>query len=108
MGRRPVLAVLLAAAAALCTVSAAAAKAPVVRAKQAPVRLTAALNGIQAAQWTNWWGTNSFTGGGVTLNSKPPAAASETHSALITTKRKWADSTVAVSTTTLKQLRRND
>lgn len=107
MGRRPVLAAALALTAALCAVSAAAAKAPVVRKKQAPVRLTAALSGVQAAQWTNWWGANTFTGGGVTLNSQPPVSPSETHSALITTKRRWADHTVAFSTTTLKQLRRN-
>ena len=107
MPARRVLASLLAAAIALCAVTAAAARTPVRRGvKRPPVRLTA-LSGVATAQWKQWWGSTSFTGGGVTLASRPPVTADETHSALITTKRTWQDANIAFTTTTLQQLRRN-
>jgi hypothetical protein len=100
MGRRPVLAVAIALAALCCGTASAARKPPA-------VRLPAALSGVQAGQWKQWWGATSFSGGGVTLASQAPVAPAETHSALITTKRTWQDSTVSFTTSTLKQLRRN-
>jgi hypothetical protein len=100
MGRRPVLAVAIALAALCCGTASAARKPPA-------VRLPAALSGVQAGQWKQWWGATSFSGGGVTLASQAPVAPAETHSALITTKRTWQDSTVSFTTSTLQQLRRN-
>lgn len=99
MGRRPVLAVILALAALSAGTAAAARKPPA-------LRLPAALTGVQAAQWKQWWGAASFNGGGVTLASRPPVAPDETHSALITTKRTWEDASIAFTTSTLQQLRR--
>jgi hypothetical protein len=99
MGRRPVLAVLLAAAA-LAAGSAGATTKPVRLSRQT-------LSANVSSQWNTWWGAASFDAAGVALASQPPVAAAETHSALITTKRTWRDSTIAFSTTTLEQLRRN-
>jgi hypothetical protein len=99
---------LLALAVALTCVAAAGARTPVQHpAKKAVVRLPA-ISGLLPSQWKTWWGAASFTGGGVTLASQAPVTASETHSALITSKRTWQDSTISFTTNTLQQLRRND
>ena len=90
-------------------VAVATAKTPVKRTaagtKQA---LRTAVTGVQSTQWKTWWGAASFDAGGVTIASRPPVSASETHSALLTTKRTWQDSTVSFTTATLRQLRQND
>jgi hypothetical protein len=58
-----------------------------------------------AGQWRTWWGAATFGSGAVTLASAVPTAPGETHSALITTKKTWRDSTISFNTTTLNQLR---
>ena len=100
MGRRPVLALLLVAAAVAAGTAGATTK---------PVRLARqTLSANVSSQWKTWWGATAFDTAGVTLASQPPVAAAETHSALITTKRTWRDATIGFTTTTLKQLRQND
>jgi hypothetical protein len=64
-----------------------------------------------AGQWRTWWGAATFGSatsgsGAVTLASAVPTSPGETHSALITTKKTWRDSTISFNTTTLDQLRR--
>jgi hypothetical protein len=58
-----------------------------------------------AGQWRTWWGAASFGSTAVTLASAVPTSPAETHSALITTKKTWTDSTISFTTTTLDQLR---
>jgi hypothetical protein len=58
-----------------------------------------------AGSWQTWWGNASFGPGSITLSSAVPSAPAETHSALITSKRTWRDSTISFTTTTLGQLR---
>jgi len=58
-----------------------------------------------AAGWQTWWGDAVFAPTAITLSSAVPTAPAETHSALVTTKRTWSDSTISVTTTTLQQLR---
>jgi hypothetical protein len=58
-----------------------------------------------ASQWNTWWGSASFGPSSVTLASAVPTSPGETHSALITTKKTWRDSTISFNTTTLDQLR---
>lgn len=98
---RRLAAALLAVFVTLAGATAAFAKTPV---KRAPVRLPA-ISGVQTTQWKQWWGTQAFTGGGVTLASQAPTAPDETHSSLITTKRTWQDATISFTTSTLQQLR---
>jgi hypothetical protein len=57
------------------------------------------------AQWQTWWGTAIFGPNAVTLSSAVPTSPAETHSALVTSKRTWTDSTISFTTTTLAQLR---
>jgi hypothetical protein len=59
----------------------------------------------RASQWTTWWGSAAFAPTGITLSSTPPAAPSETHSALVTTRQTWLNPTISFTTTTLAQLR---
>jgi hypothetical protein len=58
-----------------------------------------------AGQWRTWWGAANFGSTTVTLASAVPTSPAETHSALITTKKTWTDSTISFTTTTLDQLR---
>jgi hypothetical protein len=58
-----------------------------------------------AGQWRTWWGNATFGANAVTLASTVPTSPGETHSALITTKKTWRDSTISFNTTTLAQLR---
>jgi hypothetical protein len=58
-----------------------------------------------AGEWRTWWGAADFGTSGVTLASAVPTSPGETHSALITTKKTWRDSTISFNTTTLDQLR---
>ena len=58
-----------------------------------------------AGSWQTWWGNASFGPGSISLSSAVPSAPAETHSALVTSKRTWSDSTISVTTTTLSQLR---
>ena len=55
--------------------------------------------------WQTWWGAATSSKGTFLLRSTPPVRGSETHSALVTTKRMWGDQTFSVRTTTLSQLR---
>ena len=63
------------------------------------------LTASAAAGWQTWWGNAVFGSSAITLSSAVPTAPAETHSALVTTKRTWSDSTISVTTTTLQQLR---
>jgi hypothetical protein len=58
-----------------------------------------------AGQWRTWWGAATFGPSAVTLASAVPTSPGETHSALVTTKKTWSDSTISFTTTTLAQLR---
>lgn len=58
-----------------------------------------------STRWQTWWGTAMSAKGALTLQSTPPVRSSETHSALVTTKRTWGDQTFSVRTATLSQLR---
>jgi len=58
-----------------------------------------------AGQWKTWWGNAAFEPAAATLSSLVPTSPSETHSALITSKRTWRDGTVSFTQTTLGQLR---
>src|SRR2546427_1445975 len=58
-----------------------------------------------AGQWSTWWGQVSSSNGTYSLTSQTPTSPSETHSALVTTKRTWGDQTFSFTTTTLAQLR---
>jgi hypothetical protein len=58
-----------------------------------------------AGQWQTWWGNVGFDAKAVTLSSAVPTSPAETHSALVTSKRRWRDQTLSFTTTTLAQLR---
>ena len=58
-----------------------------------------------AGPWLTWWGQVDQAGGVFTLASRAPVARTETHSALVTTRRVWADPTFTYTVTTVGQLR---
>jgi hypothetical protein len=99
MDRRLPALVSAALAAALIGSSAAAA------AKPRPAKVRRPLATSLAGQWRTWWGAASFVPAAVTLASTVPTSPAETHSALITTKKTWTDSTISFNATTLAQLR---
>jgi ABC-type glycerol-3-phosphate transport system substrate-binding protein len=76
-----------------------------VAAKPRPLKLRQPLAVSFAGQWRTWWGAATFGPTAVTLASAVPTSPAETHSALITTKKTWTDSTISFNTTTLAQLR---
>jgi hypothetical protein len=63
------------------------------------------LRASTAAGWQTWWGDAVFGPDAITLSSAVPSLPAETHSALVTSKRTWRDSTISFTTTTLGQLR---
>jgi hypothetical protein len=76
-------------------------------ASQGRVHAAPRVSGISLSPtaWKTWWGNASFASNAVTLSSTAPTSPSETHSALITSKKTWSNVTFSVNETTLEQLR---
>lgn len=67
--------------------------------------LAAGTSAPAASTWRTWWGDVAFARGTVSLSSRVPVAAAETHSALVTSGATYGDQVFSYTVTTQAQLR---